>query len=309
MRVFIAGATGVIGRRLVPMLVQDGHEVTGITRSPERIEQLQAQGAEGVVANAYDADGLRAAVEAARPDAVIHELTDIPPALNPRKYATQLSGNNRLRREGTRNLLAAAHAADVGRIVAQSIAFAYAPTGDWVKDEDAPLHLDAPAPMDDALGAVGDLERQVLDAGGLVLRYGYFYGPATSFAPDGAYAQMTRKRQFPIVGSGEARWSFIHVDDAARATVAALHRGAPGIYNIVDDEPASVREWVPAYAQAIGAKRPLKVPLWVGRLAAGPVVVATMSTQRGASNAKARRELEWAPEHPSWRDGFRTAAG
>jgi nucleoside-diphosphate-sugar epimerase len=252
---------------------------------------------------------LREVVAAAGPDAVIHELTDIPPALEPRKYAAQLAGTNRLRREGTRNLIAAAQAAGVSRIVAQSIAFAYAPTGDWVKDENAPLGLDAPPPMDAPVAAIADLERQVLDTGGSVLRYGFFYGPGTSFAPGGFYAGLARKRQFPIVGSGEGRWSFIHVDDAATATVAALDRGSTGVYNIVDDEPGPAREWVPAYAEAVGAKQPLRVPAWIARLLAGPVAVAGMTTQRGASNAKAKRELGWAPEHRSWRDGFRTAAG
>jgi nucleoside-diphosphate-sugar epimerase len=308
MKVFVAGATGVIGRRLTPLLIDAGHEVTGMTRSTKRAEGLSAQGAEAVVCDAYDAEALREALMAARPEAVIHQLTDIPPALDPRKYRKQLAGTNRLRREGTRNLLAAAKEAGVGRVVAQSIAFAYAPVGDWIKDEEAPLALDAPPPMDEPVAAIAELERQVLEAGGIVLRYGFFYGPGTAFAPGGYYETLARKRQFPILGRGPGRWSFIHVDDAASATVAALTSGAPGAYNIVDDDPAEAREWIPVYAESVGARRPFRIPVWIGRLAAGPAAVAGMTTQRAAGNAKAKRELGWAPAHPSWREGFRTAA-
>ncbi len=308
MKVFVAGASGVIGRSLVRMLVEAGHEVTGMTRSPKRAETLRCAGVEAVVCDALDAEALRSAVARARPEAVIHELTDLPPKLEPRRYRAQLAGTNRLRREGTRNLVAAARAAGAGRIVAQSIAFAYAPTGDWVKDEDAPLALDSPPPMDAAVAAVADLERQVLDAGGTVLRYGCFYGPGTYLAADGFYAELAHRRRFPVVGSGEGRWSFIHVDDAAAATAAALARGSPGVYNIVDDDPAAARDWIPAYAAAIGAKPPLRLPAWMGRLVGGRAAVAAMTTQRAASNAKAKQELGWAPRHSSWRDGFRAAA-
>jgi len=309
MEVFVAGATGVIGRPLVRLLIEAGHEVTGMTRSSERAGQLQAQGVRPVVCDALDGEALRSALLASRPDAVIHELTDIPPDLQPRKYRTQLAATNRLRREGTRNLIAAAQAAGAKRIVAQSIAFAYAPSGDWVKSEDAPLALDAPAPMDEPVQAIADLERQVLAAQGIVLRYGFFYGPGTAFAPDGLYATLVRRRALPVLGNGEGMWSLIHVEDAAVATVAALERGSPGIYNVVDDEPARAGEWIPAYAAALGAKRPWRLPAWVGRLAAGGVAVAGMTTQRAASNAKAKRELGWTPEHSSWREGFTAAAG
>jgi nucleoside-diphosphate-sugar epimerase len=309
MRVFVAGATGVIGRSLVPMLISAGHEVTGMTRKPDRVEGIRSLGAEPAVCDALDADSLREAVVAAQPQAVIHELTELPPALEPRKYKTQLATTNRLRRDGTRNLVAAAREAGAERILAQSIAFAYASVGEWIVDENAALALDSPPPMDTAIGAIAELERQVLSASGIVLRYGFFYGPGTGFATDGFNASLTRKRRLPIIGSGEGRWSFIHVHDAAAATVAALERGNSGVYNIVDDDPAPAREWIPAYAMAIGAKRPLRIPTWIGRLAGGGVAVAGMTTQRGASNAKAKRELGWAPEHASWRDGFRTAAG
>lgn len=307
MRIFLAGASGVLGHALTPLLLQAGHQVTGMTRSDERAAQIQAQGAQAAVCNAFDAAAVRAAMLAAEPQAVIHQLTDLPTRLDPRKYDAQLAGTNRLRREGTRNLLAAAHQAGAERVVAQSIAFAYAPEGSWIKDEEAALALDAPPPMSDAVHAVADLERQVLEAGGTVLRYGYFYGPGTQFAPDGFYAELARQRRFPVIGSGDGHWSFIHVDDAAAATLAALERGSADIYNVVDDDPAPAREWVPAYAGALGARRPFRAPQWLGRLAAGPAALAGMTTQRGASNAKAKRELAWAPGHPSWRSGFGAA--
>jgi nucleoside-diphosphate-sugar epimerase len=307
MRVFVAGASGVIGRSLVPMLLAAGHAVSAMTRSPWRAEEIRARGAEAVVCDALDAAAVAAAVAAAGCDALINELTDLPRRLEPRRYSRQLTSTNRLRREGTRNLIAAYRQAGVRRLLAQSIAFAYAPTGDWVKDEEAPLALDAPPPMNAAIGAVADLERQVLDADGIVLRYGFFYGPGTYLAPDGFYAQLARKRLFPILGAGQGHWSFIHVDDAAAATVAALERGSRGIYNIVDDEPAPARDWIPVYAQSLGARRPLRLPAWIGRLAAGPAGVAGMTTQRAASNAKAKRELGWSPAHRSWRDGFAQA--
>ncbi len=308
MRVFLAGAAGVIGRVLVPKLVAAGHDVVGMTRSSERAEALRASGIEAVVCDALDANALNSAVSAARADAVIHQLTSLPSRMQPRKFATQLAATNRLRREGTRNLVAAAHAAEVQRIVAQSIAFAYATSGDWIKDEDAPLGVDSPPPMEDAIRAVAELERHVLGAGGTVLRYGYFYGAGTQFHPDGFYAELARKRQFPIVGSGQGRWSFIHIDDAAQATVEAVERAQPGVFNIVDDEPAPVTEWAPVFAASVGARRPFRVPAWLGRVVAGRVAVEGMTEQRGASNAKAKRDLGWKPHYPTWRDGFRAAA-
>jgi nucleoside-diphosphate-sugar epimerase len=304
-RVFLAGATGVIGRVLLPKLTASGrYQVTAMTRSADRAAGLRAQGAEPVVCDALDAAALATAVAEAQPEVVIHQLTNLPSRLEPRKYEQQLAATNRLRREGTRNLLAAAQAGGAKRILAQSIAFAYAPAGDWIKDEEAHLGTDAPAPMDQAIGAVAELERQVLHAAGTVLRYGYFYGPGTQFDPQGFYGELAGKRQFPIVGSGEGRWSFVHIEDAAQATVAALERGRPGVYNIVDDEPARVADWVPAFAAWVGAKPPLRVPTWLARLVAGRAGVEIMTRQRGASNAKAKRELGWSPGHPSWRDGF-----
>jgi nucleoside-diphosphate-sugar epimerase len=307
MRIFVAGATGVIGRSLVPALREAGHEVVGMTRSPERAEGLRAQGAEPVVCDAFDPDGVERAIVEARPEVVVNELTDIPKAVDPRKVEEQFATNDRLRIEGTRNLVRGAEAAGARRIVSQSIAFAYAP-GPELRTEDDPLYIDAPQPWPRTVEAVDSLEQQTLGVDGLegvVLRYGYFYGPGTSYAADGSTAAMVRKRAFPVVGGGGAVYSFIHVDDAAAATVAALDRGAPGIYNVVDDEPAPVREWLPEYAAALGVKPPRKVPRLAARIAAGRLAVYMMTGLQGATNAKARRELGWEPRYPSWRQGFR----
>jgi nucleoside-diphosphate-sugar epimerase len=309
MKVFVAGASGVIGRPLVRLLLRAGHEVIGMTRVPEMARELRRMGAEGVVCDALFSKALTATVESVRPEAVIQQLTSLPAELDSRKVAALLEDTNRLRHEGTRNLIAAAQAVGVKRYVAQSIAFAYEPAGDWVKDEEAPLHLAAKPPMNEVHGAVADLETQVLAIGGIVLRYGYLYGPGTYFSKKGYYAKLVQKRRLPIVGSGDGHWSFIHVEDAASATVAALERGHSGVYNIVDDEPAAAREWLPVFASAMNAKPPLEVPEFVGRVGAGPAGVAAMTTQRGASNAKAKRELQWSPLYRSWRDGFRIAPG
>ena len=310
MRIFIGGATGAIGRPLVRRLVAAGHEVTGTTRSPGRADVLRAEGAEAVVVDALDRHALVQAVVAARPEAVVHQLTQIPADLNPRKLAEQFAATNRLRSEGTRNLVDAARAAGAQRVVAQSIAFSYRFDGE-LKTEDDPLMGDeGPADYRAVAHAVAELERTVLDAGGLVLRYGWFYGPGTGYAAsDGAIAATVRKRGFPIVGDGGGVYSFVHVEDAAAATVCAVERGDPGVYNVVDHDPAPVREWLPAYAEAIGAKPPRRVPALAARIAAGSWMTTAATKMRGASNEKARRELGWQPEHPSWRTGFRDAAG
>ena len=309
MRVFVAGASGAIGRPLVPRLVAAGHEVTGTTRSEERAEAIRAAGARAVICDALDADALRAAVVDAAPEVVVHELTALPHRFNPRDKQ-MYAPTNRVRREGTRNLIAAAQVAGAQRLVCESIAFAYA-TGERpeVKEEDAPLALEAPLPFGDSVRAIDEMERAVLGAEGLegiVLRYGWLYGPGTYFADDGSLARDVRRRRLPVIGKGMGLYSFVHVEDAASATVAAVERGAPGVYNVVDDEPAPQREWLSVYADAIGAKKPLRVPVWVARLAMGKI--ATMAdVQAGASNAKARRELGWEPRWPSWRQGFREA--
>jgi nucleoside-diphosphate-sugar epimerase len=310
MRVFLAGATGVIGRRLVPRLVEAGHEVTGMTRSPAKRDQLRAAGAEPVLADAFDAAAVRAAVSAARPDAVIHQLTSIPARINPRRMASEFAANDRLRSEGTRILVEAAQAAGVERILAQSIAFAYAPgpPGTVHREEDR-LHTDAPEPFRRSARALDELERTVASAGGISLRYGYFYGPGSAISPRGSTGEDVSRRRLPIVGHGQGVWSFIHVDDAAAATLAALSVDGPRVYNIVDDDPAPVAQWLPALADALGAPRPRRVPAWLARPLASSYGVGIMTGAQGASNELARRELAWTPTHPSWREGFRTALG
>ena len=309
MRVFVAGATGAIGRPLVPKLLEAGHEVTGTTRHEERAAGLREAGARAAVVDALDPDAMKAAVVEAQAEVIVHELTALPDAMDFRSEEA-FAATNRLRSEGTRILLEAAQAVGTPRMVVQSIAFIYAPTGDWVKAEDAEVLDDAGSGFGGAVRTVLEMERSVTGADhldGLVLRYGFFYGPGTSYAPDGSTAAEVRKRRFPVVGRGDGVFSFVHVEDAADATVAAVERGAPGIYNVVDDEPAPLREWLPVYADALGAKKPLRAPKWLARLVAGRPAVDFTTTLRGASNEKARHELGWEPRYPSWRQGFREA--
>jgi nucleoside-diphosphate-sugar epimerase len=305
MRIFVAGASGVIGRPLVRQLIAAGHEVTGMTRREDRAEKIRAAGAEAVVCDVFDAEALREAVVAAAPEAVVHMLTALPRRYDPK--SDYLAATNRIRVEGTRNLVAAAEAAGARRLVGESIAFAYRPQGGWVKSEDEPLFTDAPGRFGVAFGAISELEREVLGAEGIegiALRYGWLYGPGTYYDRGEQQAEEVMKRRLPIVGKGTGTFSFVHVEDAASATVAALEHGAPGAYNVVDDEPAPLREWVPAYAEALGAKPPRRVPVWLARLVAGKGVAASAVGLRGADNAKARRELGWEPAYPSWRQGF-----
>jgi nucleoside-diphosphate-sugar epimerase len=308
-RVFVAGATGAIGRPLVGQLVQAGHDVTGITRSAERAQELEKAGAKAIVCDALLAEPLVRAVAEARPAVVIHQLTALPNRFEPRK-SDLYEETNQVRTVGTRNLLRAAKWAGARRFICQSIAFAYEPVGGPVKSEGDPLFSDAPEPFGSAVKVVEQMERAVLDAEGtegVILRYGWFYGPGTYFATDGSTAADVRRRRYPIVGDGGGLFSFIHVEDAAAATVAALDRGDPGIYNVVDDEPAPMREWLPLHADSLGAKPPRRVPRWVMRILAGPLVARLSTGLRGASNVKARRELGWDPIWPSWREGFRRA--
>jgi 2-alkyl-3-oxoalkanoate reductase len=279
-----------------------------MTSSPSKLEALRAAGAESVVADALAADAAMKAVAQARPEAVIHELTAIPPRLDPRKVARDFELTDRLRTEGTRHLIAAAREAGTSRLLAQSIAFAYepGPTG-TIHGEDDPLIRDPPAQFKRSAMAIAELERLIIGAGGLALRYGYFYGPGTSISREGSLGAEVARRRLPVVGGGGGVWSFIHVADAARATVAALSRGTAGAYNIVDDEPARVSEWIPAFAQALGARPPRRVPAWLARPLAGGYGVTTMTAAQGASNERAKRELDWTPAHASWREGFRTA--
>jgi nucleoside-diphosphate-sugar epimerase len=303
MKVFIAGASGAIGRPLVQKLLDGGHEVVGMTRS--NANALSALGAEPVVADAFDAAAVRRAVERAAPDVVVNELTDLNKPLNPRKYDEWLEGTNRLRTEGTKNLVDAAAAAGATKFVSQSVAFFYDLTP-GVKTEDSAT-LD-PA-TNAASAALSEHDRLVLGApGGIVLRYGFFYGPGTSLAKDGVQMQSIRKRQLPIIGDGSGTWPFIHVDDAASATVAAIERGEPGVYNIVDNEPAAMRDWVPYVADLMGAKKPWRAPVFIAKFVAGPMVGFATQLQP-VSNAKAKQQLGWQPTYGSWRDGFRAELG
>ena len=312
MRVFVAGASGAVGRPLVPRLIAAGHEVTGMTRSEERAEDIRAAGADAAVVDVFDPDALQGAMTEAAPEVVIHQLTDLPPRMNFRKKDLY-AGTNRVRTEGTRNLIRGAQAAGARRFLSQSIAFAYRPEGAPVKSEDDPVLDDAPPPFSSGVEALHEMEEMVLGTEGLdgfVLRYGFFYGPGTHYdAADGTITGDVRKRRLPIVGAGTGVFSFIHVDDAADATVAAVERGSPGIYNIVDDEPALMREWVPVLAAAAGAKPPRRVPAWLARLVAGRQAADFALELRGASNQKAKRELGWEPAHPSWRSGFADSLG
>jgi len=301
MRVFVAGASGVIGSRLVPQLIERGHEVIGTARSAQKTDRLRALGAEPIVLDLLDAAAVRAAVLAARPDAIIHQGTSLAQVgANLRHFDRTFAGTNLLRTLGTDALLAAAREAGVRRVLAQSFTgWPYARQGGAIKTEDDPLDPTPAAAMRESLVAIRHLERAVIGAGGLALRYGGFYG-----APDDAQVELVRRRMIPVIGDGGGISSFIHLDDAAAATVLALERGAPGAYNIVDDDPAPVREWLPALAQAVGAKPPRHVPRWLARLLAGEAVVVMMCESRGASSAKAKRELGWTLRHPTWRRGF-----
>jgi nucleoside-diphosphate-sugar epimerase len=314
MKIFVAGATGVVGRPLIRQLVERGHEVTGMTRSESKQELLRELGARPVVADALDPDGVARAIAEAEPDVIVHQLTAIS-AFNPRHMERDFATTNRLRTEGTDHLLAAGRAVGVKRFVAQSFApWPYARTGGMVKSEDDPLDDEPPAQVRTTLEAIKYLERAVMSADwteGIALRYGGFYGPGTSIGlnPLGEQIEMIRARKFPIAGKGTGVWSFIHVEDAASATVEAVEHGRRGIYNVVDDEPAPVSEWLPELAKAVGAKPPRRVPLWLARIAGGEVTAVMMRDLRGSSNTKARRELGWQPRYPSWREGFARGLG
>ena len=309
MRIFVAGATGVVGRRLVPELVRRGHEVVGTTRTPGKLDRVRELGADPVLLDALDEIGVKDAVASAAPEVVVHQLTAIPEAVNPRHLDRDFEMTNRLRTEGTDHLLEAARATGVRRFVAQSFAaWCYARTGDPVKSEEDPLETDPPGSARETLAAIRHVERAVTgseDLEGIALRYGGFYGPGTTIGEASAMLEMIRKRRLPIVGRGTGVWSFLHVDDASSATVAAIERGERGIYNVADDDPAPVATWLPLLAEAIGAPRPRRVPLWLVRPMIGEAGVAMMTEIRGVSNAKAKRELAWQPAYASWRDGFR----
>ena len=307
MKIFVAGATGAIGRQLVPQLIAAGHQVVGMTRSDSKQAALWEAGAEPVVADALNPDQVAEVVATAKPDVIVHELTAIS-ALDIRHFDRSFAPTNRLRTEGTDHLLSAGRAVGVRRFVAQSYAgWPQGRGGAAIKSEEEPLDPAQPREMRESWEAIRHLEAAVTGADwseGIVLRYGGLYGPGTSLSPGSDEFEMVRKRKFPVVGNGAGVWSFLHVADAAEATVAAVERARPGIYNIVDDEPAPVAEWLPGLAAAIGAPKPRRLPRWIGRLAVGETGIAMMTEIRGASNAKAKRELGWQPRHASWRQGF-----
>jgi nucleoside-diphosphate-sugar epimerase len=303
MRVFVAGASGAIGSRLVPELIEHGHDVVGTATSESRLERVRSAGAEPIRLDLLDAAAVRRAVLEAEPDAVVHQATALSGVKFTRNLDKTFVQTNRLRTDGTDALLAAAREAGVERFVAQSFASArYERAGGWVKTEDDPLDPDPLASTRESNAAMRHLEETVEGAGGIVLRYGVFYG-----ADNDGLVEPVRKRQFPIVGNGAGMSSWIHLDDAAAGTVLALEHGEPGIYNIVDDEPAPVREWLPVLADALGAPPPRRVPVWLARLVAGSAAVMMGTESRGASNAKAKRELGWTLRHPTWREGFAAA--
>jgi 2-alkyl-3-oxoalkanoate reductase len=298
LRIFLAGATGTLGRRLVPKLVARGHTVIGTTRS--RPDELSALGAEPVVVDPLDAAALRDAVVAARPDVVVHQLTALSGIGLSRNFDKTFAMTNRLRTEGTDNLLAAAREAGTRRLVWQSYAgWPYARDGATLKTEDDPLDPDPPADARESLAGIRHLEDAVLNSGleAVVLRYGGFYGPGSSLEPGGAHAELIRKRRFPIADRGTGIWSFVHLDDAATATVAAIEGSATGVFNIVGDDSAPIAEWLPALARELGAPPPRRLPGWLVRLAGGAQAYSMMTRTRGASNAKAKRVLGWQPEH------------
>jgi nucleoside-diphosphate-sugar epimerase len=315
MKVFVAGATGALGRQLVPMLVEGGHEVTGMTRTPAKADQIRSMGARPAVADALDPEAVAQAVAEAEPEVVVHELTAIYPGKLVRSIDKMFVTTNRLRTEGTDHLLAAARAVGARRFIVQSFAgWPFERTGGPVKTEEDPLQSSPPKTVSQSLGAIRYVEETVPGADGiegLALRYGGFYGPGTSLGinPDGEQIEMLRKRRFPLIGDGGGIWSLVHIRDAASATAAAVERGEPGVYNVVDDEPAPVGEIIRDVAKAIGAKPPRRLPRWIGRAIAGEGMTIMMTEVRGAANAKAKRELGWELRYPSWRLGFREGLG
>lgn len=314
MKVFVAGATGALGRQLVPMLVANGHEVTGMTSKSAKQDLVRSLGARPVVADALEPDAVAQAVAQAEPEVIAHELTGLAGAIDLRNFEKTFAPTNRLRTEGTDHLLAAGRAVGVERFVAQSYAgWPFARTGGMIKTEDDPLDSSPPDAVRSTLEAILYLEQAVTNASwteGIALRYGGFYGPGTSLGrPDGEQLEMIRKRKIPIVGNGEGVWSLVHIEDAATATVAAIEHGGRGIYNVVDDEPAQTKEFLPAAAEVLGARKPMHVPRWLGRLLAGEAAVVMMTEVRGASNSKAKRELGWKLRYPSWRQGLAEGLG
>lgn len=303
MRVFVAGATGVIGQHLVPRLVAAGHQVTGTTRSPAKATELRAAGAMPVIVDGLDRQAVLDAVEAARPEVIVHQMTALASMRSFRHFDSEFAVTNELRVRGTDDLLEAARHAGTRRFIAQGfIGWNNARTGSLVKTEQDPLDPDPVSSTRQSMAAIKHVEETVPGAvaEGLVLRYGFLYGHGAS----DSLLDIVRKRRMPVIGGGTGIWSFIEVTDAAAATAAAVTRGAPGLYNIVDDDPAAVREWLPYLSQCLGVKPPVRAPAWLGRLLAGELAVSLMTQARGSSNEKAKRDLGWAPSYTSWQDGF-----
>lgn len=314
MRVFIAGATGALGHRLVPLLVTAGHDVIGTSRTESHLDGVRHAGAIGVVMDPFDDESVHKAVTDSAPDVVVHQLTALAATTgDPKKFDEEFAVTNRLRTESTDHLLAAARAAGTKRFLAQSFtSWPNERRGSRVKTEGDPLTDDPGKEGRESMRAIVHLERVVTEASdieGVVLRYGMFYGPGNALSRTSPMAEMIKRRRFPVVGGGTGVWSFVHIDDAAAATAIAVERGAPGIYNVVDDEPAQVAEWLPHLADQIGARPPLKVPAWLARPMLGEFGVAMMTTLRGSSNAKVKKELGWTPRYADWRAGFRAGLG
>ena len=312
MRIFVAGATGAVGRQLVPTLISAGHSVVGLTRTAAKAETIRRMGAEPAVADGLDEQAIRQAVVSARPEIVVHQMTDLTGAIDFRHFDRAFAHTNQLRTRGTDILLAAAREAGARRFIAQSFCgWAFARAGGSVKSESDELDPDPPEELRRTLEAIRYLEQIVTGSSspeGIILRYGAFYGLGTGVFERSMMEQI-RHRRVPLIGDGAGWWSFLHVDDAASATVAAMERGRAGnVYNIVDDDPAQVRQWLPALAEMLGAKPPFHLPAWLARLVAGEHMVALMTQARGGSNAKAERHLGWQPAHPSWREGFAVIA-
>jgi len=307
-KVFVAGSTGAIGRSLLPLLIEKRHDVVALVRTPARAKDVEALGARAAVADALDPDGLRAAIRRAAPEAVIHELTSLKGVTNFRRFDQTFALTNRFRTRTLDTMLAAARSIGVRRFIAQSYCgWPYAREGSPVKTEDDPLDPTPPASFRESLAAIRYLEdtiRQARDIQAFALRYGNLYGPGTDISAEGTVADLVSRRKLPLFGSGAGVWSFIHVRDAASATVAAMSRGSPGIYNVVDDEPVPVNVWLPALANALGARPPRRLPAWVGALLLGDGGLSMMTLARGGSNAKSKRELAWQPSFASWRRGF-----
>jgi 2-alkyl-3-oxoalkanoate reductase len=311
LRVFVAGGSGVVGRALIPKLVDKGYDVTAMTRTPGKADAIRDLGATPILCNVFDQPNLMRVVVEAKPEVVINQLTELPKrGLQPKKLDEYYARNDRVRREGTDNLLAAARASGVRRYIGQSFAAWYEPTGGMVKDVGDRLWLDAPSPIGEAVRALEHSEDVALNAPdieGVILRFGTLYGPETWYAPDGEIGRQMKERKYPNIGSGEGMTSFIHVDDAADACVAFVESGIAGVYNVVDDEPAMANEWMPAFAESVGAKSPRRVPAWLARLIAGKALVEWSTRSRGASNRKMKHALGWRPRYETWRRGFEDA--